>query len=119
MNMSYLQQIFINALMAYPDVLSVLAETLRQNAASLGLLAPGFPEQLGIDNGVGVTANGQPLFYTVVPRRNRSISIRGMCVALQEALDETCYSFGLGWLYVLRVQVLPGGYIGLTLTIGG
>ena len=114
--MSYLQQIFINAVTAYPDVLSILAETLRQHAAALGLLAPGFPQQLGIDNGVGVTANGQPLFYAVVPRRSRSISIRGMCVALQEALDETCYSSGLGWLYVLQIQVLSGGYVGLTLT---
>lgn len=108
-------------LMCYYDVLSVLAETLHQNAATLGLMAPGFPEQLGIDNGVGVTANGLPLFRAVVPRRNSRggvQSIRMLRAAIQDSVDVTCFGFGLNRLCVLEARYLPGGYLGLTLTWG-
>lgn len=119
MNSFQFQQILAAAMEVYLDVLSVLAETLRQNTAALGLLAPGHPAQLALNNGNGVTvtSNGWPIFRAVAMRRNRS-SIRGMCSELQGALDAMCYGAGLDRLYVLWVQMLPGGYVGITLTWG-
>lgn len=111
---------FQQLLMCYYDVLCVLAEMLHQHAAALGLMAPGLPNQLGINNGVDVTANGQPIYYAVVPRRNSSEiqSIRALRVAVQDALDVVCYGADFGRLYVLSARYLPGGYVGLTLTWG-
>ena len=120
MNKSVYNQILMMAAAEYYDVLSVLAEMLHQHAAALGLMAPGFPQQLGINNGVDVTANGQPIYYAVVPCRNsREVrSIRVLRAELQDALDEVCYGADFGRLYVLSARYLPGGYVGLTLTWG-
>lgn len=119
MNNFQLQQILMMAAAGYPDVLAVLVEMLRKYAATLGLMAPGIPEQLAIDNGVGVTANGVPLYYAVVKRHGdmfRSPMAFGR--AVQEALDATTYANCLDRLRLLRVDQLPGGYVGLTLTVG-
>lgn len=120
MNKSVYNQILMMAAAGYYDVLSVLAEMLHQHAAALGLMAPGFPQQLGIDNGVAVTANGQPVYYAVVPRRNsRQVqSIRVLRADLQDALDVVCYESCISRLYVASARYLPGGYLGLTLTWG-
>ena len=113
------QQILAMAAAAYPDVLAVVAEMLRKYAATLGLMAPGIPEQLAICNGVDVTANGLPLFRAVVKRRGdmfRSPMAFGR--AVQDALDETTYANCLDRLRLLRVDQLPGGFVGLTMTLG-
>lgn len=103
----------------YPDVLAVLVEMLRHNAANLGLMAPGIPEQLAICNGVDVTANGLPLFRAVVKRRGDVFgSPMAFGRAVQDALDETTYHYCLDRLRLLRVDQLPGGFVGLTLTLG-
>lgn len=122
MNSLLIQQILMMAAAGYPDVLSVLAETLRQNAAALGLMAPGFPEQLALNNGNGVevTGNGLPLFRAVVKRRGNVFhSPLAFGQAVQEALDATTYRYCLDRLRLLRVDQLPDGYIGLTLTVEG
>ena len=69
MNNFQLRNILMMAAAYYPDVLAVLVEMLRRNAANLGLMAPGIPDQLAVSNGVDVTANGLPLYYAVVKRR--------------------------------------------------
>ena len=92
MNNFQLRNILMMAAAYYPDVLAVLVEMLRRNAANLGLMAPGIPDQLAVSNGVDVTANGLPLYYAVVKRRGdmfRSPMAFGQ--AVQEALDATCY----------------------------
>lgn len=38
--------------------------------------------------------------------------------AVQEALDETTYANCLDRLRLLRVDQLPGGFVGLTMTLG-
>ena len=120
MNNLLLQQMLAMAAVGYPDVLSVLVEMLRQNATALGLMAPGLPEQLAICNGVDVTGNGLPLFRAVVKRRGNVFnSPLAFGQAVQEALDVTTYRYCLERLRLLRVDQLPGGYIGLTLTVGG
>ena len=60
MNNFQLRNILMMAAAYYPDVLAVLVEMLRRNAANLGLMAPGIPDQLAVSNGVDVTANGLP-----------------------------------------------------------
>lgn len=120
MNNFQLQQILMMAAAGYPDVLAVLVEMLRRNAANLGLMAPGIPDQLAVSNGVDVTANGLPLYYAVVKRRGdmfRSPMAFGR--AVQDALDETTYANCLDRLRLLRVDQLPGGFVGLTLTVEG
>ena len=119
MNNFQLRNILMMAAAYYPDVLAVLVEMLRHNADALGLMAPGIPEQLAICNGVDVTANGLPLFRAVVKRRGdvfRSPMAFGR--AVQEALDETTYANCLDRLRLLRVDQLPGGFVGLTMTLG-
>lgn len=115
-----IQQRLMMAAAMYPGVLATLAETLRQNAAALGLMAPGLPEQLALDNGNGVdvTANGLPLFRAVVRRRGESnLSPMAFGRAMQESLDAICYQYCVNSLVLLRVNQLPNGYIGLTLTV--
>lgn len=120
MNSFQFHQLLMMAAAGYPDVLSVLAEMLRQNAAALGLMAPGLPEQLAICNGVDVTASGLPLFRAVVIRRGNVFnSPLAFGQAVQEALDATTYRYCLEHLRLLRVDNLPGGYVGLTLTVEG
>lgn len=119
MNNFQLRNILMMAAAYYPDVLAVLVEMLRRNAANLGLMAPGIPDQLAVSNGVDVTANGLPLYYAVVKRRGdmfRSPMAFGR--AVQDALDETTYANCLDRLRLLRVDQLPGGFVGLTLTLG-
>ena len=71
-------------------------------------------------NGVDVTGNGLPLFRAVVKRRGNVFnSPLAFGQAVQEALDVTTYRYCLERLRLLRVDQLPGGYIGLTLTVGG
>lgn len=119
MNNFQLQQILMMAAACYPDVLAVLVEMLRHNAANLGLMAPGIPEQLAICNGVDVTANGLPLFRAVVKRRGDVFgSPMAFGRAVQDALDETTYHYCLDRLRLLRVDQLPGGFVGLTMTLG-
>lgn len=122
MNSFQFHQLLMMAAAGYFDVLSVLAEMLRQNAAALGLMAPGLPEQLALDNGNGVdvTASGLPLFRAVVIRRGNVFnSPLAFGQAVQEALDATTYRYCLERLRLLRVDNLPGGYVGLTLTVEG
>lgn len=90
------QQILAMAAAGYPDVLAVVAEMLRKYAATLGLMVPGIPDQLG------------DMF--------RSPMAFGK--AIQEAIDATCYANCVPPLVLLRVQQLPGGFVGLTLTLG-
>ena len=119
MNNCQLRNILMMAAAYYPDVLAVLVEMLRRNAANLGLMAPGIPDQLAVSNGVDVTANGLPLYYAVVKRRGdmfRSPMAFGR--AVQDALDETTYANCLDRLRLLRVDQLPGGFVGLTMTLG-
>ena len=120
MNKQHLNQLLMMAAAGYPDVLAVLVEMLRKYAATLGLMVPGIPEQLAIDNGVGVTANGIPVYYAVAKRHGDVFhSPMAFGRAVQEALDATTYANCLDRLRLLRVDQLPGGYVGLTLTIGG
>lgn len=120
MNKQHLNQLLMMAAAGYPDVLAVLVEMLHKYGPTLGLMVPGIPEQLAIDNGVGVTTNGIPIYQAVVKRRGdvfRSPMAFGQ--AVQEALDATCYQNCLPRLVLVRVDQLPGGYVGLTLTVGG
>jgi len=122
MNSLLLQQILAMAAAGYYDVLTVLAEMLHREGAALGLMAPGLPEQLGLYNGSGVdvTRDGVPLYRAVVRRRGdvfRSPMAFGQ--AVQAALDEICYANCMTRLRLLRVDTLPGGYVGLTLSVEG
>ena len=120
MNNFQLHNILMMAAACYPDVLAILVEMLRHNAANLGLMAPGIPEQLAICNSVDVTANGLPLFRAVVKRRGDVFgSPMAFGKAIQEAIDATCYANCVQQLVLLRVDNLPGGYVGLTLTVEG
>lgn len=120
MNKQHLNQLLMMAAAGYPDVLAVLVEMLRKYAAALGLMVPGIPEQLAIGNGIDVTANGVPLFRAAVKRRREVFrSPRAFGQAVQEALDLTVYENCLPRLVLVRVDQLPGGYVGLTLTVGG
>lgn len=104
------------AIAIYYDVLDIVAEMLRKYAAALGLMTPGLPEQLAVPNGVDVTANGVPLYYVAVKRRNEQFrSPMAFGRAVQEALEATCYANCVPPLVLLRVEQLPGGFIGLTL----
>ena len=119
MNNFQLRNILMMAAAYYPDVLAVLVEMLRRNAANLGLMAPGIPDQLAVSNGVDVTANGLPLYYAVVKRRGDMFRSPMACGrAVQDALDETTYANCLDRLRLLRVDQLPGGFVGLTMTLG-
>ena len=116
MNSYQLQQ--IQAL--YFDILCALLEMLRKYAAPLGLMVPGIPEQLAIENGIDVTANGVPLFRAAVKRRREVFrSPRAFGQAVQEALDMIAYENCFPRLVLVRVDQLPGGYVGLTLTVEG
>lgn len=118
MNNLLLQQILAMAAAGYYDVLCVLFEMLHRFGTTLGLMVPGFAEQLAINNGVGVTANGQPIYCAVVLRRNgREVqSIRALRAAVQDALDEVCYGFCIPRLCVVSARYLPDGFVGLVLT---
>lgn len=72
MSKQLLNQLLMMAAAGYYDILAVLAEMLRKYGPTLGLMVPGIPEQLAIDNGVGVTANGIPVYYAVMNQRQRS-----------------------------------------------
>lgn len=122
MNLTVYRQFLAMAIAGYYDALAVLAEMLRQHAAALDLMAPGLPEQLALANGNGVdiTADGFPIYRAVVKRLGnafRSPLVFGQ--AIQTALDRTCYAACSDRLVLLRVDQLPGGYVGLTLTVGG
>lgn len=105
-------------LMMYWDILIAVAGAISQNAAALGLMVPGCPEQIGLPNGV-VVANGIPYFRAVVLRRNGDTKSRlELGKAIQDALDQYCYGNFCDRLYLLRVEQLPGNYVGLTLTWG-
>lgn len=118
LNQAHLRQIFNQATADYFDVAYVSAETIHSNPG-LGLLAPGTAEQLMLNNGVSVTADGIPLFRLVARRaddENRSPMAFGR--AIQAALDKTCYGYCCTRLSLLRVEQLPGNFVGLTLTWG-
>lgn len=118
--MNNFNQQLMMAIALYPDILALVASMLQQYAAALGLMAPGLPEQLAVPNGVGVTANGVPLYYVAVKRRNEQFrSPLAFGRAVQEALEATCYASCLPPLVLLRVEQLPGGFVGLTLSVGG
>lgn len=104
----------------YYNALYMLYEMLHKFGPALGLMVPGIPEQLAINNGVDVTVNGVPLFRAVVKRRGESnLFPMAFGKAVQGALDETTYHYCLDRLRLLRVDQLPGGYVGLTLTVEG
>jgi len=106
---------------SYFEILYILLEMLHHNGTALGLMAPGLPEQLGLYNGKGVdvTSDGVPLYRAVVRRRGNTPfrSPLAFGQAVQDALDEACYSSGFYRLRLLRVDPLPGGCVGLTLTV--
>ena len=114
-----LNQRLMMAMALYYDVLDVVAEMLRKYAPALGLMTPGLPEQLAVPNGVAITDSGVPLYYVAVKRRNEQFrSPMAFGRAVQEALDETTYANCLDRLRLLRVDQLPGGFVGLTMTLG-
>lgn len=119
--MNNLNQQLMMAAAIYPDILAIVTELLHRYAAALGLMVPGVPEQLALDNGVGVTNSGVPVFGVVVKRRQTSSFSSQLAFgrAVQEALNEVAYSTCSVPLYLLSVKPLPGGFVGLTLTVGG
>lgn len=120
MNKQHLGQCLASAIAIYYDVLCLVHEMLRRYGTTLSLMVPGFAEQLAINNGVSVTANGVPLFYVIVRRCGASnLSPMAFGKAVQEALDATCYANCCDRLRLLRVEQGPSGLIALTLTIGG
>ena len=111
-----LNQRLMMAMALYYDVLDVVAEMLRKYAPALGLMTPGLPEQLAVPNGVAITDSGVPLYYVAVKRRNEQFrSPMAFGRAVQEALEATCYANCCPPLVLLRVEQLPGGFVGLTL----
>jgi len=115
-----MNHILMMAATIYPEVLALVASMLQQHAAALGLMTPGLPEQLAVPNGVAITDSGVPLYYVAVKRRNEQFrSPMAFGQAVQEALDLTVYENCLPRLVLVRVDQLPGGYVGLTLTVGG
>ena len=113
---SRLNQQLMMAIAFYPDVLALVASMLQQHAAALGLMTPGLPEQLAVPNGVAITDSGVPLYYVAVKRRNEQFrSPMAFGRAVQEALEATCYANCVPPLVLLRVEQLPGGFVGLTL----
>lgn len=102
---------------AYLNFLSVIANMLRQSGTRLGLMAPGYPEQLALNNGkdVDVAPNGIPIVYRAVVRRRSNVfrSQREFGIELQAALDETCYQACLTRLLLVGVTDLPGNRVGL------
>lgn len=120
MNKVQRNQILLAAIAIYYNVLAMLFEMMRHNAAALGLMAPGIPDQLAVYNGVGVTENGVPFFLAAVKRRGNVFhSQMEFGRAVQEALDVTCYANCAERLVLQHVDPLPNGYIGLTLTVEG
>lgn len=113
-----LQQICSQATADYFGVATATAETIHKNP-NLGLLPPGAVEQLMLNGGVGVTADGIPLFRLVARRANDDgLSPMVFGHAVQAALDKTCYGYCCNRLSLLRVDQLPGNFVGLTLTWG-
>lgn len=118
LNQAQLQQIFNQAIADYFDVAYATAETIRNNPG-LRILTPGTVEQIMLNNGVDVTADGIPRFRLIVRRADdekRSLMADGR--AIQAALDRTCYGYCCNRLSVLRLDQLPGNFLGLTLTWG-
>ena len=120
MNKAILSQLLAMAMAGYYDVLVVLMEALRRNTDTLGLMVPGLVDQLAVNNGVAVTADGVPLFRAVAMKRRGDVfrSPMEFGQALQGALDAVCYANCLNRLRLVRVDQLPGNYVGLTLTWG-
>lgn len=113
-----MKAIFNQATADYFDVAYATADSISNNG-NLGLLPPGTPEQLMVNNGVGVTADGIPLFRLVARRAsNDGLSPMAFGRAVQAALDKTCYGYCCNRLSLLRVDQLPGNFVGMTLTWG-
>ena len=119
MNKTYLNDIFRQAVNDYFGVAAITAEAISKNP-DLGLLKPGTPDQLTVNNGVAVTVDGVPLFRAVAKKRRGDMfrSPMEFGQALQGALDAVCYANCLNRLRLVRVNQLPGNYVGLILTWG-
>lgn len=103
----------------YPAVADMVADTVRRNAAALGLLPPATAEQVAVCNGTGITSDGAFLFRVVVKRRTGDIrSRRELGTDIQNALDVDCFGNGYARLVLLRVVDLGGNWAGLELTWG-
>lgn len=106
--------------MIYRQILELLLEMLHQHGATLGLMAPGYPEQLGLPNGVGVASDGSPLYWALLRHRSREFrSQMELGLAIQRALDETCYRFCTDYrIRLQRLYNLPNDCLGLELVVG-
>lgn len=76
-------------LMAY-----ILSDTICKNDQKLGLLPPGSPEQVCMNNGFVLSPSTGMLVYrmVVIRRRTSYLADRDFCNNLQDALDAYCYS---------------------------
>ena len=119
MNKTQLENIFRQAVSDYFGVAAITADAISKNP-NLGLLTPGTPNQLMVNNGVAVTADGVPVFRAVAIKHRGDIfrSPMEFGQALQGALDAVCYANCLNRLRLVRVNQLPGNYVVLTLTWG-
>lgn len=107
----------------YYEVLEVIVRMILRHGASLGLMSPASPEQLepvGIPSYVVI--NGMMVHRAVVKIFGNKIQskrdFQRFKQAVQEALDDTCYSLGLARLYLCRATPLHGKQVGLELVIG-
>lgn len=102
----------------YRQILELLMEMLRQNSSTLGLMVPGCPEQLAIQNWLGISANGQPFCRAAVLRRTNNFhSQLEFGRAVQKALDATCYANCTNRLLLVAVEEYPDDYIVLSLVV--
>lgn len=103
----------------YRAILAMVAEMLRQHGAALGLMAPGYLEQLGRDDGVSVAPDGSLSFWAIVRRRSSKFqSPMQFGLAIQDALDQTCYEYWTDRICLKRLYNLPNNRVGLELVIG-
>lgn len=103
----------------YYEVLVVLYEMLHMYGLKLGLMLPGVPEQLAVNNGATVASNGQPLFIVSVRAQGPIKSFMSFGRTVQQALDCTAYRYCTNRICLLKVGPLPNGTVGLLLTVEG
>lgn len=103
----------------YYEVLVVLYEMLHMYGLKLGLMLPGVPEQLAVNNGATVASNGQPLFLVSVRAQGPIKSLMPFRRAVQQALDCICYRCCTNRIWLIDVRPLPNGTLGLLLTVEG
>lgn len=108
----------------YYNVLVVVMEMILRHGTRLGLMSPPCPERLEPDKIPRFAFhNGMMIHHAVVMMFGNKVQnqrdFQLFKQAVQEALDDTCYSLGLARLYLYRATPLPGKQVGLELVIGG